>query len=159
MKIKTKDVALTAIFAALYAALVYVFAPISFLALQFRVAGVLRPAIAKKWVLAIGYAVGVVVSNVFSPFGAYDLFFMPIMSLVAGLLGYLVAIPFKGNYFISGAVIASVIPLSVSWMLNQVLGLPIIATLPLLFVSEQIICLIGAVIFRLIEIRFKWWKT
>ncbi len=159
MKINTKDVALTAVFAALYATLVYVFAPISFLALQFRVAGVLRPAIAKKWVLAIGYAVGVVVGNVFSPFGAYDLVFMPIMSLVAGLLGYLAAKPFKGNYFVTGAVIATVIPISVSWMLNQVLGLPIIATLPFLFISEQIICLIGAVIFRLIETRFKWWKT
>jgi uncharacterized membrane protein len=156
LKLKTKDVAITAIFAALYAALVYVFAPISFLALQFRVAGVLRPGIAKKWVLAIGYAIGVVVGNIFSPFGAYDLIFMPIMSFVAGLLGYLAAKPFKNNYFISGAVIATVIPLSISWMLNQVLGVPIIATLPFLFISEQIICLIGAFIFKLIEARFKW---
>lgn len=159
LKIKTKDIALMAVFAALYAALVYVFAPISFLALQFRVAGVLRPGITKKWTLAIGYAVGVVVGNIFSPFGAYDLVFMPIMSLVAGLLGYLAAKPFKGNYFISGAVIATIIPLSVSWMLNQVLGVPIIATLPFLFISEQIICLLGAVVFKLIEKRFKWWQT
>lgn len=89
MKIKTKDIALTAVFAALYAALVYVFTPISFLALQFRVAGVLRPGIARKWTLAIGYAIGVVVGNLFSPFGVYDLLFMPVMSLLAGLLGYL----------------------------------------------------------------------
>lgn len=159
MKIKTKDIALTAVFAALYAALVYVFTPISFLALQFRVAGVLRPGIARKWTLAIGYAIGVVVGNLFSPFGVYDLLFMPVMSLLAGLLGYLAAKPFKNNYFVTGAVIATVIPLSVSWMLNQVLGLPIIATLPYLFISEQIICLIGAVTFRLIETRFKWWQT
>jgi len=159
LKIKTKDVALTAVFAALYAALVYVFTPISFLALQFRVAGVLRPGIARKWTLAIGYAIGVVVGNLFSPFGVYDLLFMPVMSLLAGLLGYLAAKPFKNNYFVTGAVIATIIPLSVSWMLNQVLGLPIIATLPYLFISEQIICLIGAVIFRLIETRFKWWQA
>jgi uncharacterized membrane protein len=68
MKMKTRDLTLVAIFAALYAALVYVFAPISFLALQFRVAGVLRPAIAKKRILVIGYAIGVVVGNLFSPF-------------------------------------------------------------------------------------------
>ena len=159
MKIKTKDIALTAVFAALYAALVYVFTPISFLALQFRVAGVLRPGIARKWRLAIGYAIGVVVGNLFSPFGVYDLLFMPVMSLAAGLLGYLAAKPFKNNYFVTGAVIATIISLSVSWMLNQVLGLPIIATLPYLFISEQIICLIGAVIFRLIETRFKWWQA
>lgn len=159
MKIKTKDVAITAVFAALYAALVYVFTPISFFALQFRVAGILRPGIARKWTLAIGYAVGVVVGNIFSPFGAYDLLFMPVMSLVAGLAGYLVAKPFKNNYFITGAVIATIIPISVSWMLNQVLGLPIIATLPYLFISEQIICFIGAVVFKLIEKRFKWWQA
>lgn len=159
MKIKTKDVAITAVFAALYAALVYVFTPISFFALQFRVAGILRPGIARKWTLAIGYAVGVVVGNIFSPFGAYDLLFMPVMSLVAGLAGYLVAKPFKNNYFVSGAVIATIIPLSVSWMLNQVLGVPIIATLPYLFISEQIICFIGAVVFKLIEKRFKWWQA
>lgn len=159
MKIKTKDVAITAVFAALYAALVYVFTPISFFALQFRVAGILRPGIARKWTLAIGYAVGVVVGNIFSPFGAYDLLFMPVMSLVAGLAGYLVAKPFKNNYFVTGAVIATIIPLSVSWMLNQVLGIPIIATLPYLFISEQIICFIGAVLFKLIEKRFKWWQA
>jgi len=156
---KTKDIALVAIFAALYAALVYVFAPISFYALQFRVAGVLRPGIARKWVLAIGYAIGVVVGNIFSPLGAYDLLFMPLMSLLAGLLGYLAAKPFKHNYFVAGAVIATIIPISVSWMLNQVLNLPVLATLPYLFLSEQIICLIGAGMFKLIETRFKWWQA
>jgi uncharacterized membrane protein len=156
---KTKDIALVTIFAALYAALVYVFTPISFYALQFRIAGVLRPGVARKWILAVGYATGVVVGNIFSPFGAYDLLFMPLMSLLAGLLGYLAAKPFKHNYFIAGAVIATIIPLSVSWMLSQVLNLPILATLPYLLLSEQIICLIGAVMFKLIETRSKWWQA
>ncbi|MCX8151308.1 MAG: QueT transporter family protein [Candidatus Bathyarchaeota archaeon] len=159
MKINTKDLAITAVFAALYAALVYVFTPISFLALQFRVAGILRPAIARKWILSIGYAIGVAVGNFFSPFGAYDLLFMPTMSLAAGFAGYLAAKPLKNNYFATGAVIATIIPLSVSWMLNQILGLPILATLPYLFISEQIICLVGATVFTLIEKRFKWWQT
>ena len=35
MKIETRDLTLVTIFAALYAALVYIFAPVSFLALQF----------------------------------------------------------------------------------------------------------------------------
>jgi len=42
-------------------------------------------------------------------------------------------------------------------MLNQLFNLPISATLSYLFVSEQVICFIGAVIFKLIETRFKWW--
>ena len=148
-----------AIFAALYAALVYMFAPISFYALQFRVAGVLRPGISKKWILAVGYALGVVIGNIFSPFGVYDLLFMPLMSLLAGLVGYLAAKPFKQNYFISGAVTATIIPISISWMLSQLFGEPMLATLPYLLLSEQTVCLIGASMFNLIETRFKWWQT
>jgi len=158
LKVRSKDLSLVAVFASLYAVLVYIFAPISFLALQFRVAGILRPSIARKWTLAIGYAIGVVVGNVFSPFaGPYELLFMPFMSFLAGILGYLVAKPFKNDYFIAGAVIATVIPLSVSWMLSQLFSLPMFATLPYLFVSEQIVCFIGASLFKLIETRFKWW--
>jgi len=158
LKVRSKDLSLVAVFASLYAVLVYMFAPISFLALQFRVAGILRPGIARKWTLAIGYAIGVVVGNVFSPFaGPYELLFMPFMSFLAGILGYLVAKPFKNDYFIAGAVIATVIPLSVSWMLSQLFNLPMLVTLPYLFVSEQIVCFIGASLFKLIETRFKWW--
>jgi uncharacterized membrane protein len=158
LKITIKDIALTAVFAALYAALVYVFAPISFLVLQFRVAGILRPAIAKKWILAFGYGIGVVVANFFSPFGVWDLIFMPVVSLLAGLGGYLVARRFNGNYFIAGAVIAIIIPTALSWMLNMIVGLPLLETFIYLLVSEQIVCFIGALIFRAIDTRFKWWN-
>jgi uncharacterized membrane protein len=159
LKVKSKDLALVTIFASLYAALVYLFAPISFYALQFRVAGILRPAIAKKWILAIGYAIGVIVGNFFSPFtGPYELILMPFMSFFAGIIGFGVTKIFKGDYFVAGAIIAIIIPLSVSWMLNQLQGLPIIETLPYLLASEQIICFLGACVFKLIETRFKWWE-
>jgi uncharacterized membrane protein len=159
VKVDTRDIALMSIFASLYAVLVYLFAPLSFYALQFRVAGVLRPAIAKKWILSIGYAIGVVVGNLFSPFsGPYELVIMPFVSLVAGVAGFVVAQRFNGNYFITGAVVAVMVPMGVSWMLNQLFATPMLATFPFLLVSEQVICLVGASIFKLIEIRFKWWK-
>jgi len=158
LKVSSRDLSLVAVFAALYAVLVYLFAPISFYALQFRIAGILRPGIARKWVLAVGYAIGVVIGNFFSPFtGPYELVFMPIMSFLAGSLGYLIAKPLRNNYFVSGAVIAAIISISVSWMLNQLFNLPLFATLPYLFISEQAVCLIGAIVFKLIEARFKWW--
>lgn len=158
MDLTSRDLSLLAVFAALYAALVYVFAPVSFYALQFRVAGVLRPAIAKKWTLAVGYALGVVIGNIYSPFvGVYELVFMPVMSGVAGILGYAVAKQFNQNYFVAGAVIATIIPLSVSWMLYQLFTVPILATFPYTFLSEQLICLLGAGLFRAIETRFVWW--
>ena len=159
MKIETKDVALVSIFASLYAVLVYFFAPLSFYALQFRVAGVLRPAIAKKWVLSIGYAVGVIVGNLFSPFpGPYELVFMPLVSLAAGIIGFVVAKRFRESYFVEGAIIAVIVPVGVSWMLNQLSGLPLLPTFLYLLVTEQIVCLMGASIFKLIELRFKWWE-
>ena len=159
MRLKTKDVALECVFASLYAVLVYFFAPLSFYALQFRVAGVLRPAIAKKWILSIGYAIGVVVGNLFSPFsGPYELVFMPLVSLAAGIIGFVVAKRFNKNYFIEGAIIAVIVPVGVSWMLNQLFDLPWMATFPYLLISEQLVCLMGAFVFKMIELRFKWWE-
>ena len=159
MEVESRDLSLIAIFAALYAALVYVFLPISFYMLQFRVAGVLRPAITRKWILAVGYAIGVVIGNFFSPyFGVYELLFMPVMSLVAGLLGYVLARKFNSNYFICGAVIATIIALSVSWMLLQISNEPMLLTFPYLFVSEQIVNFIGSILFKTIETRIKWWQ-
>ncbi|MBS7632998.1 QueT transporter family protein [Candidatus Bathyarchaeota archaeon] len=153
-----KDVGLMAVFAALYASLVYAFAPISFYALQFRVAGAIRPMIARKWFLSLGYALGVAVGNIFSPYaGPYELVFMPIMSLIAGVLGFVVAKKFKKSYFVAGAVIATVIAISVSWMLSQ-FGSPMLATLPYLMISEQIICILGAFTLKFIDTRFRWWE-
>ena len=155
---KTRDLSLVAIFAALYVALVYIFSSISYLPQQFRVAGMLRPAIAKKWILAIGYALGVVIGNLFSPFvGPWELLFMPLMSLVAGLLGHILARNFSQNYFICGTVIATIIPSSVAWMLLQ-FGSPFLATFPYLLLSEQVVCFIGSLLFKAIETRFKWWQ-
>jgi uncharacterized membrane protein len=158
VKVSSRDLSLAAVFAALYAVLVYLFAPISFAALQFRVAGVLRPGIARKWMLAVGYAVGVVVGNIFSPFaGPYELVFMPVVSFLAGIFGYLVAKPFRSDYLIAGFVIATMVSVGVSWMLGQLFNLPMLVTLPYLFLSEQIVCFMGALLFKLIETRFKWW--
>lgn len=156
---KTKELSLITIYAALYAFLVIFFQPFSFYALQFRIAGILRPSIAKKKELAIAYALGTVVANVFSPFtGVYELVFMPVMSLLSGLLGYEVARKFNESYYACGMVIGIIIPLSVAWMLNQLFNVDLIVSLPWLIVSEQAINLLGSTIFRLIEQRYIWWE-
>jgi uncharacterized membrane protein len=81
---------------------------------------------------------------------------MPFMSFIAGILGYILATKFDNNYFVTGIVIATIIPISVSWMLNQVLSIPLLATLPYLFISEQIVCFLGSIIFKAIEKRYTW---
>ncbi len=160
LKIKTKDLALTAIYAALYATLVYVSIPISFGVAQFRIAGALRPGISKKWILAVGYGVGVLVANFFSPYaGPWDLVFMPVMSFVAGLAGYLVAKLYRQSSFVSGAVTAAIIAVSLSYMFEQLGIAPMLVALLPLFIVEQVVCLIGALAFTLIEKRYKWWQA
>jgi len=149
--------ALTTIYAALYVVLVYAFLPISFLPQQFRIAGALRPAIGRKWVLAVGYGIGVAVANVFGNYvGPWDLIFMPLMSFLSGIVAYLISKRLNHNYFMAGFVIATIIAFSLSFMFSQ-FGSPILMTLPLLFIAEQIVCVIGAFVFNLIEARFKWW--
>jgi uncharacterized membrane protein len=51
-----------------------------------------------------------------------------------------------------------VIALSVSFMLEQLLTIPMFITFPMLLVSELILSIIGAVIFKLIERRWVWWS-
>lgn len=153
----TRELSLVAVYAALYASLVIVFSPISFGFLQFRLAGVLRPGIARMRMLAVGYALGVVVGNLMSPFaGIYELLFMPSASLAAGLIGYEVAKRFGGSYWTCGLVIALIIPVCVSWMLLQLFGLPVGLTLPGLLASELVINVLGAGIFTVLERRMKW---
>jgi len=108
----------------------------------------------------VGYALGVFIGNLFTPFPLYyEVLFMPVMSLFAGLAGYQAAKWFKGRYLTAGVVIAAIISLSVSWMLSQplVLSLPMILSFPGLFVAEMMVCVIGAAVFNLVEKRFKWW--
>jgi uncharacterized membrane protein len=92
--LNAKDLALTTVFAALYAALVIALAGISFQLVQVRVADALVPlSIVFGWPAVIGVTLGCVISNVVSPlpsvlvditFGAIANFFA---SLVAWRIG------------------------------------------------------------------------
>jgi len=158
MKVNSREISLVAVYAALYAVLVIAFAPISFGMIQFRVAGILRPGIARMRILALGYAIGVLVGNILSPYaGIYELLFMPVASFIAGLLGYEVARRFGGGYWSCGVVVAVIIPLCVGWMLEQLFMLPLAVTLPGLLISEFLVNMLGAVIFTALDKRMKWW--
>ena len=142
----------------MYAVLVWFFQPISFAAVQFRVAEGLKPAIAKRWTLALAFALGNFIGNIVSPFGGiYELGFMPMMNIVGGLLAFAAARLFKGNYLVAAVVYATVIGLSVSWMLHVLFGIPLEFLVPVLLASEQIIMIAGAVLFWLLEKRWKWY--
>ncbi len=155
----TRSLTQIAVFAALYAVLVWLFQPISFAAVQFRVAEGLKPAIAKRWTLAIAFAIGNFLGNLISPFaGIYELGFMPLMNIVGGLLAYAVARVFRRNYLAAALVYAPVIALSVSWMLHALYAIPLEGLIPLLLASELIVMIGGSVIFQLVERRWKWYQ-
>ena len=155
----TRTLSQIAVFASLYTVLVWILPGLSFAALQFRIAEGLKPAIAKRWTLAFAFALGNFLGNLVSPFaGIYELGFMPLMNIVGGLLAYGVARAFKRNYLVAGLVYAAVIGLSVSWMLHVLFNIPLEVLVPLLIGSEEAVMIIGAVLFYLVEKRWKWYQ-
>ena len=155
----TRALSQIAVFAALYTVLVWLLPGLSFAATQFRIAEGLKPAIAERWTLAFAFALGNFLGNLISPFaGVYELGFMPLMNIVGGLLAYGIARAFKRNYLVAGLVYAAVIGLSVSWMLHVLFNIPLEALVPLLIASEEAVMIIGAVLFYLVEKRWKWYQ-
>jgi len=154
-----KALSKVAVFAALYAVLVWLFQPFGFAALQFRVAEGLKPSIAKVRTLAVAFAIGNFLGNLVSPFaGIYELAFMPTMNIVGGLLAYYAAKIFKGNYFVAALVYGTTIALSVSWMLHALFNIPLLDLIPFLLASELIAMILGAVVFLFLEKRWKWYQ-
>ena len=75
MKLNAKQLAVMAIFAALYAVGVIFLAPISFGPGQIRVADAMLPlTMIFGLPSAFGLSLGCLVSNIYSPFGAIDIF-------------------------------------------------------------------------------------
>ena len=91
MKLDSRDLALTAVFAALYAALVLALTGISFQLAQVRVADALIPlSMLFGWPVIIGVTVGGVVANVASPMPSVivDVSLGSAANLIASLLAW-----------------------------------------------------------------------
>jgi uncharacterized membrane protein len=154
-KMRTKDLALITVFASLYAILTWILAPISFWALQFRVSEALKPAVAKKKQLCIAFMVGNFLANLLSPFaGIFELVFMPVVGNL--FVGYLAHKLSRGNYWIAGLIFSTGVSCCVSWMLQQLFTLPMLVTLPMLWLSETIAMTLGSIVFGIIERRWRW---
>ena len=86
--LKTKYLVLTALIAAAYAVCTIFLAPISFGALQFRVAEVLTVLPVFTPFAIPGLTVGCFIANMFSPLGIIDMIFGSIATLIAAYLSY-----------------------------------------------------------------------
>ena len=91
MGISSKDIALTVIFASLYAVLVLALAGISFELIQVRIADALIPlSIVFGWPAVVGVTVGCAVANVVSPMPSIltDITLGSLANFIAGMLAW-----------------------------------------------------------------------
>ncbi len=83
----TRDLSLAVVFAALYAVLVIVLAPISYGPVQLRVADVLIPLSALfGWPVVAGVTIGCFIGNVYYALGPVDIIAGPIANLIAATI-------------------------------------------------------------------------
>lgn len=95
MKFDTRDITLTAVFAALYAVLVLVSAGISFQIVQVRIADALIPlSIVFGWPAVLGVTIGCAVANIASPMPSIitDITLGSLANFIAGVVAWKVGL-------------------------------------------------------------------
>lgn len=93
MYLKIIWIAKASIIAAIYASLVIVLAPVSFYAVQVRVADALLVLPILEFFgfsSVIGLTIGCVIANIFSPFGLIDIVFGSVTNFITGLIAWFI---------------------------------------------------------------------
>jgi len=145
-------VALTAITAALYITLGYVFQPISFLGLQFRVAElIVGMCILFPFEGLIGNVIGVFFVNLTSPLGPIDL-----ISCIVNVPALYCIVFFRDKKilkYLGGILYAIIISIYVAIVLNLAFMLPIWLMFVQVLIAEVILASLGILLFDIIRIR------
>ncbi len=145
-------VALTAITAALYIALGYIFQPISFLGFQFRVAElIIGMCILFPLEGLIGNVIGVFFVNLTSPLGPIDL-----ISCIVNIPAlYCIIILRNKKYlkYVGGLLYSIIISLYVAFVLNFAFGLPIWLIFIQVLIAEVILATLGIFLFGIVRMR------
>lgn len=145
-------VALIAITAALYISLGYIFQPISFLGLQFRVAElIVGMCILFPFEGLIGNVIGVFFVNLTSPLGPIDL--ISCFVNVPALYCIVLLKDRKILKYLGGIAYAYIISIYVAIVLNISFGLPIWLNLIQVLIAEVILTTLGILLFDIIRIR------
>jgi uncharacterized membrane protein len=154
LKIRTKDLALIAIYAALYAALVIVLGGFSYGPIQIRIADSLLAAVPVLGIPGVlGHTLGVFIANIFSPAGLIDLL-NTIPSFVMSFVVYYVYKKTKNDYTVIGTCTAYsvVLGVTVGWMLSYLYMLPLLLTIAYVAIGNVIASvLLGWPLFKLLK--------
>jgi uncharacterized membrane protein len=126
IKLQTKQIALIALYAALYAVLVNAIPGLSFGPLNLRVADAMLGAVPLFGIAGVlGHTLGVFIGNIPSPYNPLDLL-NTIPSFVMALVVYYVYKRTKNDYTVIGTSIAysAILGITVGWMLSAPFNTP-----------------------------------
>jgi uncharacterized membrane protein len=154
LKLQTKEIALMAIYAALYAVLVNAIPGLSFGPLNLRVADAMLGAVPLLGIAGvIGHTLGVFIGNLPSPLGVIDLL-NTIPSFAMAFVVYYIYKRTKNSYTVIGTSIAYsvVLGVTVGWMLSAPFNIPLPLSILYVFAGNVVITtLVGWPIFKLLK--------
>ncbi|NLB23531.1 MAG: QueT transporter family protein [Clostridium sp.] len=129
----------SALVAAIYVVLTLGIAPISYGPVQFRVAEILNLLAFFNPIYIVAVSVGCFISNLFSPFGLYDVFFGTLHTALALILIW------KSKNLVLASFWPAILSFIIAFELNLVLNTPFLETWIYVGVSEIIITTLIAV--------------
>ena len=154
MRIRTKDLALISLYAALYAALVVSLGFVSYGLINFRIADAMVAAVPLLGLPGVlGHTLGVFIGNLPSPEGFIDLL-NTIPSFPMSFVVYYVYKKTGNDYSVIGTCVAYsvVLGVTVGWMLNYVSHLPLLLTIAYVTIGNVIATtVIGWPFFKLLK--------
>jgi uncharacterized membrane protein len=154
LKIRTKDLALISLYAALYAALVVILGGFSYGPIQIRIADSMVAAVPILGIAGVlGHTLGVFIANIFSTAGLIDLL-NTIPSFVMSFVVYYTYKRTKNDYTVIATCTAYSIVLgtTVGWMLSYLYALPLLLTIAYVAVGNFIASvLIGWPLFKVLK--------
>lgn len=133
------DLAKIALIASLYFVLTLAIAPFGFGPIQFRFAEILNLLAFFNPIYIIAVTLGCFISNLFSPFGIYDVFFGTLHTLISVLLIW------KTKRILTASVWPAICSFIIAFELQLVLNVPFLETWFFVGLSELIICTVIAV--------------
>ena len=137
---ETRTVVRAGVVAAFYAVLTVGLAPLSYGPIQFRASEALKPLALLDPLYALAFAIGTGLSNLISPFGFWDWFFMPLVDCGAALICYAM----RSTPLVALTVQALIISAGVAlFPLGFGMGLPFLPTFIAVATPELILIHIG----------------